>query len=380
MAPNRNKGVFQPKTQRETPTRFRCKVGGEWKDLSAFSQNQQKLIDRDGKIDAAHSGMTCRDHTSKGRVELRCNLCGLIKSKDQFSKRSIKNEDYTCMRCTAWTETQEPSVTPAPLETGHISVEEENWDGFQNGNFVDSADFFGENGLGQGPITSGGSGYMDNNHRYGQGGGRSGRDQCQNDTASVSGDSVNSSACLPPHLAGRAQASCVGAKSLSSVASTLGDTPKKGLPPHLAGRNTLVERLNPTPTASIATTVQEEKKSRQIPFNAWGSAGRQYQDYKDPTEGSSISSKASVTSGSRNTTCSIENDPNVIGDWDVTGQSEPALENRSQSQWPKSGCARIPESELKKQPILTHVKARHVDPDIDRQRRMLYCDSDDSDY
>lgn len=28
------------------------------------------------------------------------------------------------MRCVAWTETQEPGVVPAPLETGHVSLEE----------------------------------------------------------------------------------------------------------------------------------------------------------------------------------------------------------------------------------------------------------------
>lgn len=43
------------------------------------------------------------------------------------------------MRCTAWVETQEPDVTPAPLETGHLSKEEqEMW----QGTYIDSADFF----------------------------------------------------------------------------------------------------------------------------------------------------------------------------------------------------------------------------------------------
>lgn len=106
--------------------------------------------------------MTCREHTSKARLELRCDQCGLIKSRDQFSKSSLKNEDYVslqalaqghkltlhqkCIRCTAWIETQEPSVTPAPLETGHISAEEEHTGVWQEG-FVDSADFFEFEGL-----------------------------------------------------------------------------------------------------------------------------------------------------------------------------------------------------------------------------------------
>lgn len=50
------------------------------------------------------------------------------------------------MRCVAWTETQEPEVTPAPLETGHISVEEENVGVWQN-NFESNVDFFEDDGL-----------------------------------------------------------------------------------------------------------------------------------------------------------------------------------------------------------------------------------------
>ena len=46
-----------------------------------------------------------------------------------------------CKRCTAWDETQEPDVVPAPLETGHVSVEEltgELWDR----NYQTPEDFF----------------------------------------------------------------------------------------------------------------------------------------------------------------------------------------------------------------------------------------------
>lgn len=38
--------------------------------------------------------MTCREHTSKSRCEVRCEVCGLIKPKDQFSKNSLKLDEY----------------------------------------------------------------------------------------------------------------------------------------------------------------------------------------------------------------------------------------------------------------------------------------------
>ena len=50
------------------------------------------------------------------------------------------------MRCVAWTETQEHNVTPAPLETGHISIEEQNEEVWQE-EYMDSGDFFEEDAL-----------------------------------------------------------------------------------------------------------------------------------------------------------------------------------------------------------------------------------------
>ncbi|KAF7554788.1 hypothetical protein G7Z17_g2682 [Cylindrodendrum hubeiense] len=330
MAPNQNKGGFRP---------FRCKVGGEWKPLNAFSANQQKLIQRNiegkRKIDAAHSGMTCRDHTSKSRCELRCEVCGLIKSKDQFSKNSLKHEEY------------EPTVTPAPLETGHISIEEENVDVWQH-NFDDNADFFEDDGLPQ---------YMV-------------------ETASVSGESVYTSSTLPPHLARLLRPSATGPKSTSGASEvTQKSRTSSTLPPHL--RNSAPQNSS-AGSISTATTVRKDKeereKSRLIPFNAWGPTGIQYQGIKEPTD-SSISSATSDKPGSN---ANIHDDPNVIGEWDSAPVEEP--QPRGNGRWPKASESRIPQSELKKQPVLTHTKSRHIDPDIDRQRRMNYCDSDDSDY
>lgn len=76
---------------------FRCKVGGEWKALDSFSASQQKLIQMHvrtrGTVDAANSGMVCLEHSAQWKGELRCDLCGLIKPADHFSKSSRKSDD-----------------------------------------------------------------------------------------------------------------------------------------------------------------------------------------------------------------------------------------------------------------------------------------------
>lgn len=84
-------------TKTPIPVRYRCKVGGEWKPIQAFSGNQQRLIQRQvngsGKVDAANSGMTCLEHSAAFRGELRCDLCQLIKPYDDFSKSQRKNDE-----------------------------------------------------------------------------------------------------------------------------------------------------------------------------------------------------------------------------------------------------------------------------------------------
>ncbi|KAH6983329.1 Stc1 domain-containing protein [Ilyonectria sp. MPI-CAGE-AT-0026] len=393
MAPNQNKGVIRPRTSAAVPTRFRCKVGGEWKPIDAFSGNQQKLIQRSIEnrrdVDAAHSGMICREHTSKSRSEIRCEVCGLIKPKDQFSKNSLKLDEYACMRCVAWTETQEPEVTPAPLETGHISVEEENVGVWQN-NFESNVDFFEDDGLPKAPISDLSSlglndldlfGNSDNvgsailSHILDQ---RSAKERHIADTASVSGESIYTSSVsvLPPHLAGLSKASESGPKSTSGASeATRESRGSSTLPPHLRGS---VPQSSSARSVSTATTVRKDKEeraqSRAIPFNAWGPTGKPYQAIKDPT----ISTMSSATSEKSSVKANIQDDPNIIGDWDFPPLGEP--QTQSSRRWPKASESRIPQAQLKKQPILTHTKTRHIDPEIDRQRRMNYCDSDDSDY
>lgn len=72
---------------------FRCKVGGEWKDRSQFSVTQQRNL-QTARVDPAHSGMTCKQHSAGSRSELRCELCGLVKSIDDFSKSSRRKGEY----------------------------------------------------------------------------------------------------------------------------------------------------------------------------------------------------------------------------------------------------------------------------------------------
>ncbi|KAM3547783.1 hypothetical protein MY1884_009442, partial [Beauveria asiatica] len=71
---------------------------------------------------------------------MRCDICMLVKPLDEFSKNSRRNGEYV-RRCVAWTEIQEPSLTPGPLETGHISPEEEQQRTLRQ-RFVMSQDFF----------------------------------------------------------------------------------------------------------------------------------------------------------------------------------------------------------------------------------------------
>lgn len=99
--PSHGKLSLQPHPRPQlTRRRFRCKVGGEWKPLSSFSNKQQSLVrnqmDRGAPVSAANSGMTCRDHSGAPRTELRCELCSLIKPLDDFSKNSRKVGDNVC--------------------------------------------------------------------------------------------------------------------------------------------------------------------------------------------------------------------------------------------------------------------------------------------
>ncbi|CAM1509481.1 Fc.00g032200.m01.CDS01 [Cosmosporella sp. VM-42] len=454
--PNDNKGGKKPRTHAAVPTRFRCKVGGEWKPIDAFSNSQRRFIQRqiDSRqaVNAAHSGMTCREHAAGSRAEIRCERCQLIKHIDDFSKNARRNEVYECMRCVAWTETQEPNVTPAPLETGHISVEEQNEEVW-TGEFINAGDFFDENALPAAPVTELASlGIRGNGHSETLATSDSSGNlnfaellkQTNDSTisrstaASVSGASTISTsstqANLPPHLRSRFNMETSSNGSAFSEALKVRARPPPpasdagSLPPHLrrlgeAQRRKKVADSDISDTASFAsgftrgssvvdsseagprgrpghpplggidatqkpdirsyanslsaaTTVREEKeraaKARQVSFNAWDSKGDRYRHVKEPTI---ASSSVSTTSTDRHTNSS----PMIHGEWSTTIQvEEPKC--RGNGKWPKTSESRLPQSQVVQQPRVTHVSARHVDPEIDRQRKMNYCDSDDSDY
>ncbi|KAF4988371.1 hypothetical protein FDECE_15078 [Fusarium decemcellulare] len=402
--PNYNKGGPQPRTQAAIPTKFRCKVGGEWKPLSEFSKNQQRLIqyqiDSRREVKAAHSGMTCKEHTAKSIAEYRCELCNLIKPADNFSKNSLRNEEYICVRCVAWTETQEPSVVPAPLETGHISVEEEQGEVWR-GDFDHSAEFFTDPSIPSAPITGlGGIGLeelpdgVENarlqeafDHVVSQSDVR--RSQINmtfSESASVVDESKSTTTTttktnqLPPHLAGFEKLS-LGTETRSETSKVSGSQPSttQNLPPHLRGvlgagavssGSGLSSQRGPG-SVSTATTIRKDREEReishQVKFNAYDPRGKRYEAVKNPTL---ASSSVSTTSASETGAFS---DSNVVGG----GASLPP---KGRGRWPLASEIRIPQSEIKKQPILPHTRAKHIDPEVDKQRRKNYCDSDDSDY
>ncbi|RSL69997.1 hypothetical protein CEP54_001964 [Fusarium duplospermum] len=382
--PNRNKGGYKPRAQGAPPTRFRCKVGGEWKPLSDFSNNQQKNVkwqlENGENVDPAHCGMICKEHSAGNKLEYRCEVCDLIKPREHFSKAALRREEIICERCTAWTETQEPGVTPSPLETGHVSVEEEN-EGVWVRDFA-NADFFGDTNLPRAPVTGlSGLGLTElestaDGTRANQilsevltrDGSTSSQSLVGGDTASVADEAMSTITRLPPHLAGK-----VSTKANSVVSSVATSNLKQHteLPPHLRGAGSI----------STASTVRKDReeatKARQVQYNAWDPTGKKHQAIKNPTVMSSSGASA-LSSADK----SEYSNPNLIGDWsDVSGalDAEPATRGGS-SKWPKSSELRIPQSEIKKQPALVPTKAKNLDPEADRQRRMHYCESDDSDF
>ncbi|KAG5983704.1 hypothetical protein E4U55_007453 [Claviceps digitariae] len=385
------------------PARYRCKVGGEWKPIQAFSAKQQRLIEQQvsgrGKVDAANSGMTCLEHSAACRLELRCDLCGLVKPYTDFSKNMRKSDDPMCKRCTAWTETQEPGVVPGPLETGHISLdEEENMRNRKTANMP--ADFFPSDTLPQAPITSFAAMGIHDKLSAKSSSGRS---------------SVFDARSLPPHLvetvltcatslqssesdapAGenngskekgfKSMADSLSGKgtSTSSVSGISSKHESKGnkqatssvaptpdhLPPHVRalvqnsqygqvpfvgsfqGRDTF--RANPS-SISTATTVREGRD--EVTFNAWDNSGQRHEAVKIPTERSA----SSVTDDS------TANAVNTEAGW--TTVAAPATKRKGG--WHKPDRYR-PDKETSNQP-----SSGLIDFGVDHQRRMNYCASKD---
>lgn len=246
-----------------------------------------------------------------------------------------------CERCTAWTETQEPNVTPAPLETGHVSIEEQNQDiwvrDFANADFFDDTDLprapvTGLEGLGLTDLESTADGTRANQilsevlTRDGSASASTAtRSLVGGDTASVADEAMSTVTRLPPHLADK-----VSTKANSIVSTSVATSNLKHhheLPPHLRGPGSI----------STASTVRKDReeaaRARQVTYNAWDPSGKKHQAIKNPTVMSSSGASA-LSSADK----SEYSNPNLVGDWsDVSGAltAEPATRG-GKSKWPKS--------------------------------------------
>ncbi|KAM3512860.1 hypothetical protein MY11210_003490 [Beauveria gryllotalpidicola] len=339
------------------PTRFRCKVGGEWKDLSEFSNAQQRNLQHlsagGRRLDPAHCGMTCKQHSAGSRSEMRCDVCMLTKPIDEFSKSSRRNGEYQCRRCVAWTEIQEPSLTPGPLETGHISPEEEKQQALRQ-RFLTSEDFFPDDDddddlVPQAPITTFASLGLD-------------EESCVKAVGSAGSAAINEflsraddasstrSIMVPPHLLSKYKAVSEAASSASSTAGDL------SLP------TTLLE--SDSDTASIVNRS----------FNAWGPDGGLQRRFAD-----SAASSSSLAGSSHAAASLADEDPNVVGDWSRVGAPKTAGVPKRKGGWLKSSESRLSVAELRQ--ANGDVHQGYVRRDIDTQKRVrpLGYDSDDSD-
>lgn len=209
----------------------------------------------------------------------------------------------------------------------------------------------------------------------------------QSDIASV--------ASLPPHLRGNkppgsdstySETSSVGgfeglrAPSVSGSESVAYSA--ASIPPHLRSR---VSAAHPGAagqgrgpgSVSTATTLREaraarelEQENRKVPFNAWGPDGKHYKGAKVPT----VPSSADEDSES-----AAESTDSNANQWQTSHpKTKWAKKPRGRDNWGKA--PRLSAAELRKTEPFAHVSARHIDPDVDRQRRMQYCQSEDSDF
>ncbi|KAM4066842.1 Stc1 domain-containing protein [Hirsutella rhossiliensis] len=356
MAGSKNNVPANLARKSAVPTRFRCKVGGEWKPLSSFSNKQQSLIqghvDRQAPINAANTGMTCRDHSGVPRTEIRCELCALIKPLAEFSQNSRKSGDYICKRCCAWSETQEPEVTPSPLETGHISVEEDENEVWEK-NYMESVDFFPDD-MPQAPITELSSLGIEGKKVL-----------SQLKAASVSGSSRASSvvsvgSSLPPHL--RARELQAGSSASKAALDDTGDS------------SSALGSALMSMSMSTATTMREAavkgRASENVAFNAWGPDGKHHKGVKSPTVPSSTDEGSAASRGQGRDLGKSSNQSQAAA------QETP--KSRGKGNWYKA--PRLSRAELQAQPAIPHVSARHHDANLDRQLRMNYCESEDSDF
>ncbi|KIL88817.1 hypothetical protein FAVG1_08066 [Fusarium avenaceum] len=369
---------------------YRCAAGGEMKPLAAYTASQQRRAKSNNR---QNSGMICKEHSQPAGLERHCHVCLRTLPIHKFSYNSRNDDEPRCIQCTAWDTDAEPGVTPIPLATGHVSVEENikiRWK-----EPIDTADFFEKEDLPMAPIT--GPEALDLppsesvNRIFTQVVGNSSRSTrtstampTASETSSTAGEHMSTtSSRVPPHLKGllpnlgalSVDDQSVSAKSNDVQPKNVGSTTNK-LPPHLANKKKPLQESGGSITGSIstATTLRNEKEevttTRQISFNAWGNDGQKHRAIKNPTVMSSSISTESVTGENQSDSNAIgeaETGSNIVGDWDdIPPAPEPQV--RKGSKWPKSSELRISQAELRERERLGDERQK-FDPDDDRQRR-----------
>ncbi|KAJ4007200.1 hypothetical protein NW752_007821 [Fusarium irregulare] len=286
---------------------YRCAVGGEWKDISEFSRSQQRRARPNNR---ENSGMICLAHSQPSRAEITCTVCCRTRPIDQYSNNERKSDNPRCQQCVAWDTDQEHGVTPIPLATGHVSIEE---DALKRYKEPTSCSEFFTHEIPAAPITGpealGLRSSESTNRAFAQVVGSSSSARVASETSSVVNEtmSVTSSrvtTTFPPHLRARMEKSALEGKSASEEnsksAATTSSQSVKMLPPHL--RKSKLEQSSEADSVSTATTMRKEKEetatSKKILYNAWDSKGVQHRVTKDPTVASSSASvSAASTSG-----------------------------------------------------------------------------------
>lgn len=226
----------------------------------------------------------------------------------------------------AWDTDQEHGVTPIPLATGHVSIEEDALKRYKEP--TSCSEFFTHEipavsrsqealirvtDMMQAPITGpealGLQSSESTNRAFAQVVGSSTSARVASETSSVVNEtmSVTSSrvtTTFPPHLKARMEKLALEGKSASEENSkptaTTSSQSVKMLPPHL--RKSKLEQSSEADSVSTATTMRKEKEETAAPkkilYNAWDSKGVQHRVTKDPTVASSSASiSAASTSG-----------------------------------------------------------------------------------
>ncbi|EFY92190.1 hypothetical protein MAC_01791 [Metarhizium acridum CQMa 102] len=337
MAPNEKSNI--------KPSPYRCKVGGEWKSLQFFSKNQQQLIQRQaslrGGIDAANPGMTCIEHSVGFRGEIRCELCGLIKSIDMFSKSMRKSEEPAHISAL-------PSLGDGDgAGSGRINPES----GRNQAQPSGPSSSRGPSSVVSAPVSVGSSGTMPPPHLeaiVGQ--------LMQNDGLRKLGNPDNRSqksisSIGPVYIHGRPTENQIPSVVGSEVGSEMegsdaGQTTPSSLhgqlPPHLRGkianlasRTALFQYAVPAASwqgsdasiVSTATTMRNEQDTghakTRVPYNAWDNAGKLHEAIKSHT-----ASEGDTTSTASNLSAQ---DPIASGQWEsvpATKKGRPKSRNK----------------------------------------------------